>query len=49
MIVGMDFGTTNSGMAVYDGRQVRLLPLDPASANPVVARTALYLTSYNFV
>jgi hypothetical chaperone protein len=45
LIVGMDFGTTNSGMAVYDGRQVRLLPLDPASANPNVARTALYLTN----
>lgn len=41
----MDFGTTNSGMAVYDGHQVRLLPLDPAGANPNVARTALYLTN----
>jgi hypothetical chaperone protein len=41
----MDFGTTNSGMAVYDGRQVRLLPLDPAAANPHVARTALYVTN----
>ncbi|MGH2536058.1 MAG: Hsp70 family protein [Candidatus Promineifilaceae bacterium] len=45
MIVGMDFGTTNSGMGVYDGRQVRLLPLDPAGSNPAVARTALYLTN----
>ncbi|MCI0397802.1 MAG: Hsp70 family protein [Chloroflexi bacterium] len=45
MIVGMDFGTTNSGMAVYDGRQVQLLPLDPANANPHVARTALYVTN----
>jgi hypothetical chaperone protein len=41
----MDFGTTNSGAAVYDGRQVRLLPLDPASASPHVARTALYVTN----
>ena len=32
MIVGMDFGTTNSGMAVYNGRSVQLLPLDPANA-----------------
>ena len=45
MILGMDFGTTNSGAAVYDGRQVRLLPLDPASASPHVARTALYVTN----
>lgn len=43
MIVGMDFGTTNSGMAVYDGRSVQVLPLDPANANPKVARTALYI------
>ncbi len=41
----MDFGTTNSGMAVYDGKEVTLLPLDPANTNPHVARTALYLTN----
>ena len=45
MIVGMDFGTTNSGMAVYDGRSIHVLPLDPAAANPRVARTALYITN----
>ncbi len=45
MIVGMDFGTTNSGMAVFDGEQVSLLPLDPANANPRVLRTALYITN----
>ncbi len=45
MIVGMDFGTTNSGMAVYDGRSVNVLPLDPANNNPRVARTALYITN----
>ncbi len=45
MIIGMDFGTTNSGMAVYDGRTVNILPLDPANSNPRVARTALYLTN----
>jgi hypothetical chaperone protein len=41
----MDFGTTNSGMAVYDGRTVTVLPLDPLNANPRVLRTALYITS----
>ena len=45
MIVGMDFGTTNSGMAVYDGRSVNTLPLDPANNNPRIARTALYITN----
>ena len=44
MIVGMDFGTTNSGMAVYDGRTVNVLPLDPSNANPRILRTALYIT-----
>ncbi len=45
MIVGMDFGTTNSGMAVYDGRSVRVLPLDEDSPNPRVLPTALYVTN----
>jgi hypothetical protein len=45
MIIGMDFGTTNSGMAVYDGRSVNILPLDPGNRNPRVARTALYITN----
>ena len=44
MRIGMDFGTTNSGIAHYDGDQLRLLALDPAAANPAIARTALYLT-----
>lgn len=41
----MDFGTTNSGMAIYNGEQVQLLPLDPANTNPQVVRTALYITN----
>ena len=45
MIIGMDFGTTNSGIAVYDGRAANVLPLDPAAPNPRVARTALYITN----
>ncbi|MFN2206266.1 MAG: Hsp70 family protein [Candidatus Promineifilaceae bacterium] len=45
MIVGMDFGTTNSGMAVYDGHDVNVLPLDPANTNPRILRTALYITN----
>ena len=44
MWVGIDFGTTNSGIAVYDGREVHLLDIDPAAANPRVVRTVLYIT-----
>ncbi len=45
MIIGMDFGTTNSGIAAYDGREVAVLPLDPSAPNPRVARTAVYITN----
>ena len=44
MHIGLDFGTTNSGAAVFDGRQVHLFPLDPASHDPTVIRSTLYLT-----
>jgi hypothetical chaperone protein len=49
VFVGMDFGTTNSGMSVYDGEHLRLIPLDPANRNPHVARTALYITNDRYV
>ena len=45
MIIGMDFGTTNSGMAVYDGERLQFVPIDPANRNASIARTALYLTN----
>jgi hypothetical chaperone protein len=44
MRIGLDFGTTNSGAAVFDGQRVRLFPLDPASRDPAVVRTVLYVT-----
>jgi hypothetical chaperone protein len=44
MHIGLDFGTTNSGAAVFDGRQVHLFPLDPASHDPTVIRSTLYVT-----
>ncbi|MFN2157578.1 MAG: Hsp70 family protein [Anaerolineae bacterium] len=44
MYIGVDFGTTNSGAAYYDGRRVHLLPVDPASLDPVVMRSTLYIT-----
>jgi len=42
--VGIDFGTSNSGVAVYNGAQVQVLPLDPQSATPGVIKTILYIT-----
>src|SRR5574342_509900 len=42
--VGIDFGTSNSGVAVYDGQQVRLLPVDPKNVLPEVIKTVLYVT-----
>ncbi|MEO1163044.1 MAG: Hsp70 family protein [Chloroflexota bacterium] len=45
MIIGMDFGTTNSGMSVYDGDTLQLIPLDPSNRNNTVVPTALYITN----
>lgn len=42
--VGLDFGTSNSGVAVYDGQRVRLLPVDPRNVLPEVIKTVLYIT-----
>ena len=42
--VGIDFGTSNSGVAVFDGQRVRLLPVDPKNVLPEVIKTVLYVT-----
>jgi hypothetical chaperone protein len=42
--VGIDFGTSNSGVAVSDGSQVRLLPIDPKNSVPEVVKSILYIT-----
>ena len=42
--IGLDFGTSNSGVAVSDGEQVRLLPIDPENVLPEVIKTILYVT-----
>lgn len=44
MRLGIDFGTTNSGVGLFDGERVRILPLDPGSKDAGVVRTVLYLT-----
>ena len=42
--VGIDFGTSNSGVAVSDGDQVHLLPIDQYNVIPQVVKTILYIT-----
>jgi len=44
MRVGLDFGTTNSSAAVYDGKRVQLLNLDPANTAPTSMRSTLFIT-----
>ncbi len=41
--IGIDFGTTNSTVAVYDGQRLRYLPLEPVAGGEVMP-TALYLS-----
>ncbi|MEA4908520.1 MAG: Hsp70 family protein [Anaerolineaceae bacterium] len=42
--VGIDFGTSNSGVAVSDGRQVTVLPIDRQNVIPEVVKSILYIT-----
>jgi hypothetical chaperone protein len=44
MRVGLDFGTTNSSAAIYDGKRVRLLNLDPRNNAPTIMRSTLFIT-----
>ena len=40
--VGIDFGTSNSSVAVYDGSDIRLLDLDPMAPDPRVMKSLVY-------
>jgi hypothetical chaperone protein len=42
--VGLDFGTSNSGVAVFDGSRISLLPIDHQNVIPEVVKTILYIT-----
>ena len=44
MRIGLDFGTTNSGAAAFDGQRVHLFPVDRPSHDPTVIRSTLYIT-----
>jgi hypothetical chaperone protein len=41
--LGIDFGTSNTSVALFDGQRVRLLPIDPANYSPQTCRSLLYL------
>ncbi len=41
--IGIDFGTSNSSAAIYDGRSLRYVEVDPAGPEREVMPTALYL------
>jgi hypothetical chaperone protein len=42
--IGIDFGTSNSSVAAWDGERLRLLDLDRHARNPQVMRSLLYIT-----
>lgn len=43
MEVGIDFGTTNSSLARYDGRDVQYFTLDPANKDPRLLPSLIYI------
>ena len=42
--IGLDFGTSNSGVSVFRDGQVHILPVDPKNLDPEVVKTILYIT-----
>ena len=40
----MDFGTSNSSIARYEGGEIRLFPVDPDNINPNLLRSFIYMT-----
>ncbi len=41
--IGLDFGTTNSTLAIFDGKNISYVEIDRFAPNPYVMPTALYL------
>jgi hypothetical chaperone protein len=44
MQIGLDFGTTTTVASAFDGRTIRLIPLDPSEPTPTVMRSALLIS-----
>jgi hypothetical chaperone protein len=45
MRIGIDFGTTHTSAAYYDGEQMHFIPLDCDSPNPHLLRSMIYITN----
>lgn len=43
MRLGVDFGTTNSAIAYYDGSALRMVRVDPLNDNPYILPSLLYI------
>jgi hypothetical chaperone protein len=41
--IGIDFGTTNSSVAYFDGKRLRPIELDPTNENPHVLPSLIYI------
>jgi len=44
MKIGIDFGTTHTSAAFYDGKAIHAIPLDGENANPNLLRSMIYIT-----
>lgn len=44
MRIGLDFGTTNTSVAILENGIPRALPIDPGGPSPAILRSALFLT-----
>lgn len=44
MRIGIDFGTTHTAAAFYDGQTIQAIPLDSQNANPNLLRSMIYIT-----
>jgi hypothetical chaperone protein len=45
MWLGIDFGTTNTSAAVFDGHKLEYIPLDPQNSSPQNLRSMIYIDS----
>jgi hypothetical chaperone protein len=45
MWLGIDFGTTNTSAALYDGQKLEYIPLDPQNSSPNNLRSMIYIDS----
>lgn len=49
MWLGIDFGTTNTSAAVYDGNKLDYIPLDPQNSSEYNLRSMIYVDSHHRV